>query len=171
MRMKKVIVIGSPGAGKSTFSRKLKEQTGLPLFYLDMIWHKPDKTNVSTEEFDEKLNEILQQESWIIDGNYLRTLRLRLEACDTVFFLDYPLEVCLEGVKSRIGKEREDMPWQETEFDEEFRQYIIDFPKDQLPEMYQILEEYAGKRDVITFRSREEAEEYWRRENEELSGN
>lgn len=168
--MKKVIVIGSPGAGKSTFSRKLREKTGLPLFYLDMLWHKPDKTNVSREEFDEKLKEILQQESWIIDGNYLRTLRLRLEACDTVFFLDYPLGVCLEGAKSRIGKEREDMPWQETELDEEFRQYIIAFPKEQLPEMYQILEEYAGKIDAITFHSREEAEEYWRKENEELSG-
>ena len=167
--MKKVIVIGNPGAGKSTFSRKLREKTGLPLFYLDMLWHKPDKTNVS-REFDEKLKEILQQESWIIDGNYLRTLRLRLEACDTVFFLDYPLEVCLEGAKSRIGKEREDMPWQETELDEEFRQYIIAFPKEQLPEMYQILEEYAGKIDAITFHSREEAEEYWRKENEELSG-
>lgn len=159
--MKKVIVIGSPGAGKSTFSRRLRDKTGLPLFYLDMLWHKPDKTNVSRKEFDEKLKEILQQESWIIDGNYLRTLRPRLEACDTVFFLDYPLEVCLEGVKSRIGKEREDMPWQETEFDEEFRRYIIDFPKDQLPEMYQILEKYAGKRDIVTFHSREEAEEYW----------
>lgn len=160
--MKKVIVIGSPGAGKSTFSRRLREKTGLPLFYLDMLWHKPDKTNVSREEFDEKLNEILQQESWIIDGNYLRTLRPRLEACDTVYFLNYPLEVCLEGVKSRIGKEREDMPWQETELDEEFRQYIIDFPKDQLPQMYQILKDYKDKKHMITFYSREEAEEYWR---------
>ena len=52
--MKKVIVIGSPGAGKSTFSRKLRDKTGLPLFYLDMIWHKPDKTNITREECHEK---------------------------------------------------------------------------------------------------------------------
>ena len=56
-----------------------------------------------------------------------------MRECDTVFFLDYPLEVCLEGATSRIGKERVDIPWKEEEFDEEFRQWILDFPKDQLP--------------------------------------
>ena len=79
--MKKIIVIGSPGAGKSTFSRKLQNITGLPLFYLDMIYHRPDKTTCSAEEFDEKLNQILVQDQWIIDGNYARTLPLRLDQC------------------------------------------------------------------------------------------
>lgn len=58
--MKRVLVIGCPGAGKSTFSRKLSAKTGLPLHYLDMIWHKPDKTNVSQEKFDEKLEDMLE---------------------------------------------------------------------------------------------------------------
>lgn len=53
--LNKVIVIGSPGAGKSTFSRKLRDVTGLPLYYLDMLWHKPDRTTISREEFDTKL--------------------------------------------------------------------------------------------------------------------
>lgn len=53
--MKKVLVFGCPGAGKSTFARKLSEKTGLPLYYLDMIWHKTDRTTVSTEEFDTTL--------------------------------------------------------------------------------------------------------------------
>ena len=125
--MEKIMVIGSPGAGKSTFSRKLRDVTGLPLYYLDTIWHKPDRTNISREEFDEKLMDIVKEDRWIIDGNYQRTLKKRLERCDTVFFLDYPLEVCLEGAAGRIGKKREDLPWLETELDEEFRQYIIDF--------------------------------------------
>lgn len=59
--MKKVMVIGSPWAGKSTFARKLRDATGLPLFYLDMIWHKPDQTNVSVEEFDQRLGEIVEK--------------------------------------------------------------------------------------------------------------
>lgn len=58
----KIIVIGSPGAGKSTFSRKLSEIMGVPLYHLDMIWHKADKTNISKEEFDKKLNDILLNE-------------------------------------------------------------------------------------------------------------
>lgn len=160
--MKKVIVIGSPGAGKSTFSRKLRDKTGLPLFYLDMIWHKPDKTNITREEFREELEKIFKKDAWIIDGNYLWTLEMRLKACDTVFFLDYPVEACLEGASSRIGTEREDLPWEETEFDEEFRQYIVDFPKEQLPKMYELLEKYKQEKKWIIFRSREEEEEFWK---------
>lgn len=158
--MKKIVVIGCPGAGKSTFARKLKEMTGLPLYYLDQIWHKADRTTVSKEEFDAKLREIIQQDSWIIDGNYLRTMECRLDACDTVFFLDYPLEICLEGAKARIGTVREDMPWVETEFDEEFRQWILDFPKDQIPVIYELLKKYETEKEIIIFKSRDEAEKF-----------
>mgnify|MGYP003372980215 FL=1 len=158
--MKKIVVIGCPGAGKSTFARRLKEMTGLPLYYLDQIWHKADRTTVSKEEFDAKLREIIQQDSWIIDGNYLRTMECRLDACDTVFFLDYPLEICLEGAKARIGTVREDMPWVETEFDEEFRQWILDFPKDQIPVIYELLKKYETEKEIIIFKSRDEAEKF-----------
>ena len=72
--MKRAIVIGSQGAGKSTFARKLKEKTGLPLYYLDRIFHKSDRTTLTREEFDRKLQTILQTDCWIIDGNYQRTL-------------------------------------------------------------------------------------------------
>lgn len=160
--MERIMVIGSPGAGKSTFSRKLRDVTGLPLYYLDTIWHKPDRTNISKEEFDEKLMGIVKEDRWIIDGNYQRTLKKRLERCDTVFFLDYPLEVCLEGAAARIGKKREDLPWLETELDEEFRQYIIDFSKDQLPEIYSLLEEDKKDRDILIFHTREGANIYLR---------
>ena len=102
--MQKVIVIGSPGAGKSTFARQLRAVTNLPLYYLDMIWHKSDGTNISLAEFDKQLDKILQSDRWIIDGNYQRTLAMRLCVCDTVFLLDYSLRVCLEGAESRIGK-------------------------------------------------------------------
>ena len=160
--MKRVMVIGCPGAGKSTFSRKLQEKTGLPLYYLDMIWHRPDRTNVSREEFDERLGEITRRDQWILDGNYLRTMKVRLEASDTVFLLDYPLEVCLEGAISRIGKRREDLPWVETELDPEFRQWILDFQKDQMPEIRRLLEQYGVGREVNVFCSREEGEMYLR---------
>lgn len=158
--MSKIIVIGCPGAGKSTFSRKLSEVTGIKLHYLDMLWHKPDKTNISREEFDIGLEKIMTNESWIIDGNYTRTLESRLKECDTVFLLDYPLEICLEGAASRIGKERVDLPWTEDEFDEEFKQYIIDFSKDNLPVIYELLDKYCDTKKIIIFKSRNEADDY-----------
>lgn len=162
--MEKVIIIGCPGAGKSIFARKLKEKTGLPLFYLDMIWHKPDGTNISRDEFDGKIKEIMKKEQWILDGNYIRTLEMRLKECDTVFLLDYPLELCLEGASSRIGKERPDMPWIESELDLEFRQFIVDFPRDSLPKIYELLKKYEKEKELHIFRKREDAEEYLRTE-------
>ena len=158
--MRKAIVIGCPGAGKSTFAKRLHEVTGLPLYYLDMLWHKPDRTNILKEEFDTRLGEIVQKDRWIIDGNYQRTLKMRLKECDTVFLLDYPLEVCLAGAESRIGVKREDLPWLETEFDEEFKRWIMGFPENELPQIYELLEQDKGKTDIVIFRSREETKKY-----------
>ena len=71
--MEKVLVIGCPGAGKSTFARKLRDRTSLPLYYLDMIWHRADGTNISREAFVRQVSEIVGREQWIIDGNYLNS--------------------------------------------------------------------------------------------------
>lgn len=157
-KMKRILVIGNSGSGKSTFARKLHRATGLPLFHLDLLWHLPDKTNISREEFDTRLEEILALKEWIIDGNYQRTLQQRIAACDTIFLLDYPVEVCLAGVAERIGKDRPDIPWQETEFDPEFRQWILDFPNTQLPDIYRLLDQYQDQKQIIIFTSREEAD-------------
>ena len=166
--MKKVIVIGSPGAGKSTFCRSLQSITGLPLFYLDMIFHRPDKTTCLAEEFDEKLSQILEQDQWIIDGNYARTLAARLAQCDTVFWLDYPEDVCLQGVESRFGKPRCDMPWIEDEWDEEFLEFVKSFRSEYRPEIQRLLGEYPEKKAII-FESREMAEDFLEKERA-LSG-
>ncbi len=158
--LQKAIVIGCPGGGKSTFARRLRDLTGLPLYYLDMLWHRPDGTTVSREEFDAGLGRILREDRWILDGNYLRTLEARLAVCDAVFLLDFPLEVCLAGAEERIGKRREDMPWVEASLDPEFRQWILDFPRDQLPRIYELLRKYRTDTAEIVFRSRREAEDW-----------
>ena len=116
--MKKIIIIGCPGAGKSVFSQKLKEIINFPLYHLDMLYHKTDGTHISKEELEEKLREIFKNNTWIIDGNYQRTLEMRIKECDTVFLLDYPTEVCVTGAESRIGQKREDLPWVEKNLDE-----------------------------------------------------
>ena len=158
--MKKIIVIGCPGSGKTTFSEKLREKIGLPLYYLDAIWHKPDKTHISREEFDARLDEILALDSWIIDGNYSRTVRCRIMACDTVFLFDLPTETCLNGAISRIGKKRNDMPWIDTALDPGFEQEIREFRTQKLPDIYALLDKYENGKKIVVFKSREEADAF-----------
>ena len=160
--MKRIMIIGCPGSGKSTFARSLTAKTGLPLYYLDMMYWNPDRTIKPKEEFRAALRETVALTEWIIDGNYNSTLELRLEACDTVIFLDYPLEVCLSGVEERRGKPRPDMPWVETEPDLEFIEFITKFNEESRPRIVGLLEQYKNK-NVIVFTSRGEADEYLRR--------
>jgi len=169
--MQKVIVIGCPGSGKSTFSRALHNITGVSLYHLDMLYWNADRTTVSKEVFRARLAEIIAKDSWIIDGNYGSTMELRLQACDTVFFLDYPLEVCLEGVLSRRGKERTDMPWMEApdEVDKEFIEFIKNYNSENRPEVVALLEKYIDK-EIIIFKSRSEADNFLRELEENYEG-
>ena len=100
----RIIILGCPGSGKSTLASELHELTGLPLFHLDNIWWRADKTHITREEFDLILSDILKRERWIIDGDYSRTYEPRLAACDTVIFLDLSEEECMAGISERTGK-------------------------------------------------------------------
>ncbi len=159
--MKKIIVIGCPGSGKSTFARALHDKTGISLYHLDMMYWNADKTTVEKSVFLERLSSVLEKDEWIIDGNYGSTMELRMAACDTVIFLDYPLDVCLDGIKERRGKPRSDMPWIETEEEEEFVEFIKSYNEQQKPKVLEFLEKYSD-RNIIVFKSREEADDFIR---------
>ena len=159
IKMKKVIVIGCPGSGKSHFSRELHKRTGIPLYHLDMMYWNADKTTVSKEEFLFRLEEVLKTDEWIMDGNFSSTLEQRVGACNVIFFLDYPVDVCLDGVKARRGKKREDIPWIETEEDAEFTEYIKSFRDNRRPEIISLLERCPDKK-VFIFKSRAEADAF-----------
>ena len=158
--MKKIIVIGCSGSGKTTFALKLRDKSGLPLFHLDAIWHKPDRTHISREEFDVRLGQILELDEWIIDGNYSRTLERRMAACDTVVLFDLPMQACLDGAISRIGKERVGMPWIDTELDPWLENNIRNFAVEGLPQIYELIKKYERDKKVIVFKSRSEADKF-----------
>ena len=162
--MRKVIVIGCPGSGKSTVSRTLHNKTGIPLYHLDMMYWNADKTTVEKSVFLERLSDVLEKDEWIIDGNYSSTMELRMAACDTVIFLDYPLDVCLDGIRERRGKPRSDMPWIETEEDLEFIEFIKNYNEQQKPKVLELLKKYSDK-NIIILESREQADAFLNGEN------
>lgn len=156
---KRVAVIGCPGGGKSTFSRALRDRVDLPLYHLDAIYWRDDRTHLSREEFYPLMQKIIAREEWIMDGNYNATLEWRISACDLLIFLDYPAEVCLEGVRARRGQKRSDMPWVEEGDDQEFLEFIRAFETESRPRILELIGGYPDKA-VVVFRTREEADRY-----------
>ena len=78
-----------------------------------------------------------------------------------MFLLDYPLEVCLAGARERIGKEREDLPWVATELDEEFRQWILDFPRNEMPAIYKLIGRFQNEKRIYVFHTRDDINDYF----------
>ena len=123
-----------------------------------MLFWNADKTYVKKEVFLERLSRELEKDELIIDGNYDSSMEMRFLWCDTVFFLDLPTEVCLESVRARRGKPRDDMPWIETEDDPEFTEYVASFGRAHRPKITELTEKY--KKDTVIFTSRAEVNEY-----------
>ena len=124
-----------------------------------MMYWNADKTTVEKSVFLERLSAVLEKDEWIIDGNYGATMELRMAASDTVIFLDYPLNVCLNGIKERFGKPRSDMPWIETEEDSEFIEFIKNYNEQQKPKVLELLKKY-GDKNIIILKSREQVDAF-----------
>ena len=159
LRGHRILVLGCPGSGKSTFAQTLHALTALPLYHLDSIWWRQDRTHISREEFDLALMEILSTEQWILDGNYARTYEMRLKACDTAVFLDYDTEVCMEGILQRIGKPRSDLPWTETAPDPELCELVTRYRETDRPALLTLMNQFP-EIEKIVFTSRSEADQW-----------
>lgn len=152
--MERIIIIGSCGAGKSTLAIKLSKKLGLPLVHLDKIKFVSNWQERPKEEFDKLLICELEKPRWIIDGNYNRTIPLRMQYCDTVVFLDFPRLVCLWGVVTRVikyhGKTRPDMGGNCPErFDLEFLKFVWQFKTKHRNRYLEMLANAKDKKVVI----------------------
>ena len=153
--MERILIIGCGGAGKSTLARTLGEKTGLPVIHLDQIWWAPGNwKHMEREDFDARLREEIEKPQWILDGNYNRTMELRMEKCDTVIYLDFPRMICLKNWVGRViknwGKARPDMAEGCAEwFDPEMAQWIWNFNKQNRQRYYQLLNEAEGIETIV----------------------
>lgn len=132
--MKRILIIGCPGSGKSTLARAMGQTLDIPVVHLDQLWWKEGWETVTREEFDSRLAMAMNGDMWIIDGNYSRTMPMRLERCDTVIYLDFARWECLLGLAQRTlgsyGRVRPDMsPGCPERFDLEFLRWVWNFNK------------------------------------------
>jgi adenylate kinase family enzyme len=153
--MRRVLVVGSGGAGKSTFATRLGESTGLPVIHLDVAFWRPGWVEAPSDEWRRTVEKLVSGDAWILDGNFGGTLDLRLDACDTVIFLDRSRWLCLWRVALRLlrfhGRTRPDMaPGCAESVDWEFLRWVWDFPRESRPRIEEALATLpAGKRAAV----------------------
>ena len=123
-----------------------------------MYWRE-DKTTATRQELVENLQRIFSENEWIIDGNYAATMEMRMKECDSVVFLDFTTEVCLEGIKARKGKARSDMPCVLSDEGEDFIEFIKKYNVESRPSVIEMLEKYKDK-NIFVFRSRDESDSF-----------
>lgn len=164
--MKKVLIIGSGGAGKSTFARRLHEATNLPLFHLDKLYWKPNWVETPKAEIYEITERLMAGDEWIMDGNFNSTMEKRIAASDTVFFLDMPRSLCVYQIFKRVfkyyKKTRPDMGEGCPEkFDLEFLKWVWSFPKEVKPLIEARIERAGQGKNIIRFKSRKDVEKFF----------
>ena len=152
--MERILIIGCGGAGKSTLARQLGEKLQLPVVHLDQLWWKPGWVESAREEFDEKLAKELVKTQWIMDGNFDRTMSLRIAHCDTIIYLDFSRLACLRGVIKRVltsyGKVRPDMVEGCPErFDLDFLKWVWYYNKNKRENNYRLLNEAEGVETIV----------------------
>jgi adenylate kinase family enzyme len=163
--MRKVLIIGSGGAGKSTFAAALAARTGLPLVHLDAVYWKSGWEPSDDREWGRRVEDLIAQDAWILDGNYGGTIERRLAACDTVVLLDLPRIVCLWRVlKRRVqfrGRARPDMAQGCNErLSWEFLFWIWNYPKQRLPGILERLSLLDGGKRVVILKSASEVNRF-----------
>jgi len=151
------MIIGSGGSGKSTFSHRLGEIKNLPVYHLDSYYWRPDWKPTPNEEWDHFIEELVKHKDWIIDGNYGRTMDLRLKEANAVFYFDLPSLICIYRIIKRrfhyIGKTRPDMGEGCTEkLDWEFVKWVWRFKKNNRQGILRKLEKYRGEKEIHIFR-------------------
>jgi adenylate kinase family enzyme len=160
--MKKIIIIGSGGAGKSTLAIKLGDILKLPVYHLDNYFWLPGWLQRNRADFNQIVKQLISKNTWIIDGNFQNTMPLRIEACDTVIFLDYSRFTCFLGAVRRYFRNKgESSPGMTQGCNEklewEYYKWLWKYPKKRKL-IYDLLDIHKDKKKFLVFKNRKESD-------------
>lgn len=163
--MKRVTIIGGGGAGKSTFARKLGEKIGVPVYHLDSLFWNPGWIETPKDQWDDRLKDLVNEDTWITDGNFGRTLEIRVQKSDTVIFLDMPTHLRMYRIlKRRImyhGKTRPDMREGCNEkLDWEFVKWVWNYNKNSRENVMELLNKYNDSAEIVVLKDSRDVKRY-----------
>lgn len=163
--MQRVLVIGSGGSGKSTVASQLGELLNLEVNHLDKFYWRAGWVKPEPDEWIKTVTDLIERDSWIIDGNYSGTLNLRLQKCDTIVFLDLPRVLCLWRIVKRFfiyrGGTRPDIAEGCREnLNFEFVSWVWNYHRRSRPKVIKRLQAHAQEKQIFWLRSRSDVKEF-----------
>jgi adenylate kinase family enzyme len=161
--MKKILILGSCGAGKSTLAKKLQEVLEIDIIHLDQYYWKPSWTRTEKEEWQNKVSDLTSGESWIMDGNYRSTLDIRIPQSDAIIWLDFSPFICFRRVlKRRIRKNRlDDIAGCRERVTFELLKWVLwTFPRINRKEIEEKIKQVKEEKEVYILRSDREVNDF-----------
>ena len=163
--MRKIMIIGCCGAGKSTLARQIHDITNIRLVHLDQYFWQPNWVETQTTEWEKIVSRLSDLPSWIMDGNYGGTMDIRLNKADVIIFLDRPTWLCLYRVIKRVlryhGKTRPDMKEGcEERFSWTFLKYVYHYNRTRKPKILEKLNHYRAEKEVFVLRNNRAVRKY-----------
>jgi adenylate kinase family enzyme len=153
-KLKRVIIIGNGGAGKSTLARQLGAALQIDVTHLDSVYWRPHWLPMPEAEMNAAQEHLLAQEAWIIEGQFKQTLEAFLQATDMIIYLDFPLLLCLYRIAKRhlryTGKSRPELGEEYPELlTLNFLWRVLKFSIYTRVEVLKKIEQFAQNRKVI----------------------
>ncbi len=149
----RISIIGGSGSGKTTLTNILSEKLNIPAVHLDGINYNANWVQKDKNERDEIISSKTKEEKWIIDGNYNKTLKERLDSAELIIWLDYSTFANLRGVLKRIcknyNKEREEIPGCKERIDFTFLKYVVTYNKKKRPKILELLKDIPDEKILI----------------------
>lgn len=163
--MRRVVIVGNSGGGKSTLARRLGDKLGLPVIHLDVLFWKPGWTESDDDEFHARVLGALAAPAWVCDGNFGGSWHLRMPLADTIVWIDQPAWLCVFRAIRRVFRYREgarpDMAegCRET-IDLEFYRFILTYGRKVRPRLEAALVQHGAHARIVRLRNDREIDAF-----------